>query len=109
MTESAEVQAARLDERLKSIQGMLQQNQVSNKELHTKVEQMYVILMNIDSRVKVLEEQVSEQSHMYEEFQQLKHEVSGARRVVRWIWFTISGLIAFGVSVKTELFSLFTK
>lgn len=107
MSESPEVQAARLDERLKSIQGMLQQNQVSSKELHTKVEQMYVLLINIDNRVKVLEEQVKEQSHMYEEFTQLKHEVTGAKRVMRWIWIAISGLVAFGISIKTELFALF--
>ena len=107
MIESPEVQAARLDERLKSIQNMLQQNQVSSKELHNKVEQLYTLLMNIDNRVRVLEEQVKEQSSMYEEFTQLKHEVTGARRVMRWIWFAISGLVAFGVSLKAELFALF--
>ena len=107
MSESPEAQAARLDERLKSIQGMLQQNQVSSKELHTKVEQMYVLLINIDNRVKVLEEQVNEQSTMYEEFTQLKHEVTGAKRVMRWIWVAISGLVALGISIKTELFALF--
>ena len=107
MSESPEVQAARLDERLKSIQNMLQQNQVSSKELHNKVEQLYTLLINIDSRVKVLEEQVKEQSSMYEEFTQLKHEVTGARRIMRWIWFAISGLVAFGISIKTELFALF--
>ena len=107
MIESPEVQAARLDERLKSIQNMLQQNQVSSKELHNKVEQLHTLLMNIDSRVKVLEEQVKEQSSMYEEFTQLKHEVTGARRVMRWIWFAISGLVALGISIKTELFALF--
>lgn len=109
MVESAEVQAARLDERLKSIQDMLKQSHVSNKELHTKVEQMYVILMNIDSRVKVLEEQVKEQGEMFEEFTQLKHEVAGAKRVMRWIWFALSGLITFVIAVKTELHNLFTK
>ena len=107
MSESPEVQAARLDERLKSIQNMLQQNQVSSKELHNKVEQLYTLLIDIDSRVKVLEEQVKEQSSMYEEFTQLKHEVTGARRIMRWIWFAISGLVAFGISIKTELFALF--
>ena len=107
MNESPEVQAARLDERLKSIQNMLQQNQVSSKELHNKVEQLYTLLMNIDNRVRVLEEQVKEQSSMYEEFTQLKHEVTGARRVMRWIWFAISGLVALGISIKTELFALF--
>ena len=107
MSESPEVQAARLDERLKSIQNMLQQNQVSSKELHNKVEQLYTLLIDIDSRVKVLEEQVKEQSSMYEEFTQLKHEVTMAKRIMRWIWFAISGLVAFGVSLKTELFALF--
>ena len=107
MIESPEVQAARLDERLKSIQNMLQQNQVSSKELHNKAEQLYTLLMNIDNRVRVLEEQVKEQSSMYEEFTQLKHEVTGARRIMRWIWFAISGLVAFGISIKTELFALF--
>ena len=107
MSESPEVQAARLDERLKSIQNMLQQNQVSSKELHNKVEQLYTLLIDIDSRVKVLEKQVKEQSSMYEEFTQLKHEVTGAKRIMRWIWFAISGLVAFGVSLKTELFALF--
>ena len=107
MSESPEVQAARLDERLKSIQNMLQQNQVSSKELHNKVEQLYTLLIDIDSRVKVLEEQVKEQSSMYEEFTQLKHEVIMAKRIMRWIWFAISGLVAFGVSLKAELFALF--
>ena len=107
MIESPEVQAARLDERLKSIQNMLQQNQVSSKELHNKVEQLYTLLMNIDNRVRVLEEQVKEQSSMYEEFTQLKHEVTRAKRIMRWIWFAISGLVAFGISLKTELFALF--
>lgn len=107
MSESPEIQTARLEERLKAIQEILNENRMDTKELYDKVEQVLTMLGNIESRVKILEKQIEEHSPMFDEFTQLKHEVAGAKRVMRWIWFTLSGLAAFAIYIRDEIFDLF--
>lgn len=109
MSESPEVQAARLAERLSSIQELLQENRLDTKELHGKVEKMVILLTDIDNRVRILETQIQEQSPMYEEFNRLKYEVGGAKRAMRWIWIALTGLVALGISLKGLISELINK
>lgn len=109
MPETPEVHMARQDERLKNIQEMLQQDRQDKKELSLQVAQMFQILTNIENRVKVLEEHAEKHAEIAEEFAALKSEVIGAKKVIRSLWLILSGLVALGVSIKTELFEWINK
>lgn len=107
MSESTETRLAVQDERFKNILEMMQQDRVDKKEMQAQVAQMFQILTSMDSRIKVLEEYAQKHSEIYEEFTALKSEVSGAKKVIRSLWFAITGLLALGLSIKTELINWF--
>lgn len=109
MSESNEVVLARYGERLLHIQEALTQNIADKKELEKRVEQMFTLLSAIENRLTLVEEKVEDQSEVFAEIVQLKHEIAGAKKVTRWIWAALSGMAALALSIKAELLDIFTK
>lgn len=109
MPDSNEVVLARYGERLQFIQESISQDRQDKKELSDQMSQMFILLGSIDNRLREVEEKVSEQSPIFDEIVQLRHEIAGAKKVARWIWLAISAMTAVTVSLKTELLEIFTK
>ena len=106
MSDANEVNLARQDERMKIIVEMLTQSRSDQKEMNSQLTQMLTTLSNIDNRVRILEESLETSQEMHREFTALKYEIAGAKRVIRWLWVSVSGLVAFGVAIKAELMKL---
>ena len=109
MSDSNEAVLARYGERLRFIQESISQDRQDKKELSDQMSQMFILLGSIDNRLREVEEKVSEQSPIFDEIVQLRHEIAGAKKVTRWIWLAISAMTAVTVSLKTELLEIFTK
>lgn len=109
MSDSNEVVLARYGERLQFIQESISQGRQDKKELSDRMSQMIILLDSIDNRLRQVEEKVSEQSPIFDEIVQLKYEITGAKKVTRWVWLVISAMTAGIVSLKTELLEIFTK
>ena len=109
MSESSEVLLARQGERLQVIQEWLAEDRKDKKELSRQVDQILKMLTSIENRVQILEETTKEHAPVFEEIVKLKHEIAGAKKVTRWLWVALSGMLAIGISIKSELLDMFTK
>jgi len=109
MSESSEVLLARQGERLQVIQEWLAEDRKDKKELGKRVEQILTMLTSIENRVQILEETTKEHAPVFEEIVQLKHEIAGAKKVTRWLWVALTGVLAVGISIKSEILDMFTK
>ena len=109
MSESSEVLLARQGERLQVIQEWLAEDRKDKKELGKRVEQILTMLTSIENRVQILEETAKEHAPVFEEIAQLKHGIAGAKKVTRWLWVALTGLLAVGISIKSEILDIFTK
>ena len=106
MSESQEAQMARHDERIKSIIDNQATYRKDMTELSNQFGQMFQMLSNIENRLKVVEESMEPNADMLEEYNALKHEVAGARRIMKVIWGIIAGLFALGLTLRNEIASL---
>lgn len=109
MSESSEVLLARQGERLQVIQEWLAEDRIDKKELGKRVEQILTMLTNIENRVQELERTSKEYAPVFEEIVQLKHEIAGAKKVTRWLWVALTGVLAVGISIKSEILDMFMK
>lgn len=103
MSENNEVILARQDERMKLIIEKLNELHNDQREVSNRMGQMFAILSNVENRVKVLEESVSKNEELAEEINNLKYEVAGAKKVIKVIWWTLSGMVAMGLALKNEI------
>lgn len=108
MSENNEAILARQDERMKLIMGKLSELHTDQKEMSNRMGQMFAILSNMENRVKVLEEFSGKNEEFAAEINNLKHEVAGAKKVIKGMWWTLSGMVAIGVALKNELTKWFS-
>lgn len=107
MSESPEERIARHDERIKTIIENQVTYQKQMSELGYQFGQMFQMLANIENRLKEVEEKTEPNSQMLEEYKTLKHEVAGAKRVMRVIWGIIAGLFALGLTLRDDIINFF--
>lgn len=108
-TESAEVQMARLDERLKVIANMLEdmgEEQRSQREWRSIVN---LKLSAIDSRVENVESSLAKASPTIDEFITIKHKVVGAGILGKWVWAGLGGLLGFLFAARESIISMVSK
>lgn len=86
MSESAETQIARLEERLKTIFELLERSNRDQNAIKEWMNQTNLALNKIDSRVKGVEDSLAKASPTIEEFITIKHKVVGAGIMGKWIW-----------------------
>ena len=79
MTESLEVQYARLDERLKSLLKMMEASASAQTEMSDS-------LANITFRVRNVEASLAKNAPTIDEFITIKHKVVGAGALGKWLW-----------------------
>lgn len=92
--ESLEVQIARFDERL---QRLLQETELARdgrKQQYEKLESISQNVALLETRVKGVEEGLNKASPTIDEFITIKHKVTGAGLLGRWLWFFGGGLIS---------------
>ncbi len=87
----------------------LQQSRLDQKEMAQQLVKVLNLLITVESRIKTLEENKDKNAEVYEEFTQLKHEVTGAKKITRWLWVAITTVVGVVVSIKTELVELLNK
>ena len=109
MSESPETRMAIQEERTKVIMENLQQSRLDQNEMRQQLAEILKLLNNIENRISTLEENKETTSNMVTEFNQLKSEVAGAKRVIRMLWAVITGIAGIAVVFKTELIKFFTQ
>lgn len=97
-TESTEVKLARMEERLNTVLGGLQQDRESRKQQYDTLEDIGRSLLLIDNRVQSVEKRLTEAGPTIDEFITIKHKVVGAGVLGKWIW-------AIGASLITILYT----
>lgn len=107
MSESPEVQMARQDERIKGISKTQEEFRQGMKEMTEQFGQMFSALSNMENRLKVLEEKMEPSAEMMDEYNTLKHEVAGARRIMKVIWSIAAGLFALVITLRHDIAKLF--
>lgn len=108
MSENSEATLARQDERMKLIIEKLTELHTDQREMSNRMGQMFAILSNMENRVKVLEESMGKNGEFSEEINNLKHEMAGAKKVIKGMWWTLSGMVAIGITLKNELIKWFS-
>lgn len=83
-----------------------------NKESHSNtkkwMQKMDNTLTIIDGRVSNVETSLRNNAPTIEEFIQIKHKVIGAGTVGRWLWVGLSTVLGLLISMKEQIFRLFS-
>ena len=107
MSESTEIQLARLDERMKMILDRMEDNQESHAQTKDWMRQTDSTLQDITTRVGGVENSLSKAAPTIEEFMTIKHKVIGAGLVGRWMWLTMGTLLGLVISMREQLIRIF--
>lgn len=108
-TESNEVQIARVDEKLKAILAELAQARDGRKQQYEKLESVGRYIQILESRIEAVEKSLAKASPTIDEFLVIKHRVTGAGIIGKWIWAGAGSLIGVIAAVKTPLFDWLSK
>ncbi|QDH83965.1 hypothetical protein KMC60_gp46 [Achromobacter phage vB_AxyP_19-32_Axy11] len=106
--ESAEVQIARVEERLKTIFEMLEREGNSKRDIYKELQALSQGMLLLNGRVGNVESSLAKSAPTIEEFITIKHKVVGAGLMGKWIWAVAGGLLSAIIFAKKELFSWFT-
>lgn len=107
--ESTEVQIARMDERLQQILREMELSRDGRKQQYEKLEQLNQGLIQLESRVKGVEDGLIKASPTIDEFLVIKHKVTGAGLFGRWLW-AAGGTLLGALAVSREaIFAWFAK
>lgn len=106
---SAEVQIARMEERLSIFLTELQQARDSRKVQYEKLESISRSIIELSGRVERVEKSLAGQAPTIEEFITIKHKVQGAGLMGKWVWAGAAFLIGIIVASKETIISWLTK
>lgn len=106
---SAEVQIARMEERISIVLTELQQARDSRKVQYEKLENIGRSIIELDNRIEGVEKSLAGQAPTIEEFITIKHKVQGAGLMGKWVWAAAAFLIGVIVSSKTTIIAWLTK
>lgn len=98
-----EVQLARVDERLKLLNTQHELDRQDRKTMEATLLEQSKLLVTINSRVEKVEAALAVATPTLEQFVALKHQVTGAGFLGRWIWVILGGLIATVYSARNEI------
>lgn len=107
MSESTEIQLARLDERMKMILDRMEDNQESHAQTKDWMRKTDFTLQDITTRVGGVENSLSKAAPTIEEFMSIKHKVIGAGLAGKWIWLTMGTLLGLVISMREQLIRIF--
>lgn len=109
MAESAEVQVARLDERLLSIIKSMGESQEGYKAQQELIKNIANALTVIGHRVESVEHSLAKASPTLDEFIIIKHKIQGAGIVGKWLWVSLGFLVGTVYSMRETLFHWISK
>lgn len=109
MSESAEAQMARLDERLKSIFSELESARDGRKQQYESLEKLGRSLMTIEGRVVNVENSLAKATPTLDEFIVIKHKVIGAGILGKWLWAIGGGLLGMIFAARETIISWLSK
>lgn len=109
MSESIEVQLARLQEQMKQVLGELQSAKDSRKQQYEHNEAMNKLLLSLDGRVGNVEGTLAVQSPTIEEFITIKHKVVGAGLMGKWVWLALGGTLTWVYNSREAILAWFSK
>jgi hypothetical protein len=104
MSESHEVQLARVDENLKAILAELTQARDSRKQQYEKLEVFGRYMQSLENRLATLERSMEKASPTIDEFLVIKHKVVGAGIFGKWIWAAAGTLLGIVIAGRTTIF-----
>lgn len=107
--ESAEVQIARLDERLQQILRELELSRDGRKQQYEKLEQLNQSVSVLSGRVENVENSLAKTAPTIDEFLIIKHKVVGAGIMGRWVWLAGGSIIGFLFTSREAILSWVTK
>lgn len=107
--ESAEVQIARLDERLQQILRELELSRDGRKQQYEKLEQLNQSVTTLSGRVENVENSLAKTAPTIDEFLIIKHKVIGAGILGRWVWLAGGGIISFLFTSREAILSWVAK
>ena len=100
MSDSLDVQVARVVEGMRIIAKDLDSAAISRIAQYEKTEQLILSMALLDSRVKSIEQSVAAAAPTLVEFTAMKHKVQGAGILGRWIWLGAGALIGLFINIK---------
>lgn len=109
MSESTEVQLARLQEQMKQVLEELRSAKDSRKQQYEHNEAMNKLLLSLDGRVGNVEGTLAVQSPTIEEFITIKHKVVGAGLLGKWVWLLLGGTVSWLYTSRETILAWFSK
>lgn len=109
MSESTEVQLARIDERMRTIILGLEQDRVSRKEQYENMAEIKLTMQDIQTRVGAVEKGLADSAPTIEEFITIKHKVAGAGVAGRWLWVAAAAILGFLFTMRREIIEWLAK
>ena len=100
MSDSMEVQVARIAEGMRIIVKDLDDAAISRNSQYKRVEEIALSVALMDARVKNMESTIASNAPTLAEFTAMKHKVQGAGVFGRWIWVAAGALIGLLINIK---------
>lgn len=106
--ESAEIQLARMDERVKMILDRMEEGQEAHALTRRWMERTDHTLHDINARVSNVETSLAKNAPTIEEFMVIKQQVIGAGMAGRWLWVGLGTVLGLIISLKDTILRIFT-
>lgn len=103
--EPLEVQLARLEEQMKTLFRMMEQENASKSSIYKELQSLSTNVTSISHRMVNVESSLANNAPTIEEFITIKHKMVGAGLMGKWIWAIAGGLIGLIWSARKELAS----
>lgn len=107
--ESLEVQIARFDERLRRLLEETELARDGRKQQYEKLELISQNVALLETRVKGVEDGLNRASPTIDEFITIKHKVTGAGILGKWVWAFGGGLLSTLAFSREAIFAWFAK
>ncbi|MNQ59266.1 hypothetical protein D3C85_734980 [compost metagenome] len=107
--ESLEVQIARFDERLRRLLEETELARDGRKQQYEKLELISQNVALLETRVKGVEDGLNRASPTIDEFITIKHKVTGAGLLGKWVWAFGGGLLSTLAFSREAIFAWFSK
>lgn len=100
MSDSIEVQLARVIEGMRIIVKDLDDAATSRRHQYERIEHLSLNIALMDSRVKNMEASIAANAPTLAEFTAMKHKVQGAGLAGRWLWIAAGALMGLVINIK---------
>lgn len=107
--DSNEVKIARMEERLTSVLRELEQARDGRKQQYETLEAINHALLQIETRVRGVEDGLTKASPTIDEFLIIKHKVAGAGVLGKWAYAGAAALITLIATSREALFAWLSK